>query len=68
MIMIFLVMLAVSAERSAPVDAALDADAVLDAAEVAELAGAELLELEQAASSSAAPAAVIPNATRSARE
>ena len=46
---------------------ALDADAALDAAEVAEPAGVELLELEQAASSSAAPTAVIPNATRSAR-
>ena len=53
-------MSAVIAERSAPVVDALEADAVLDAAEEgAELAGAGLLELdEQAAKSSAAPTAV----------
>jgi hypothetical protein len=62
-------MSAVIAERSAPAVDALEADAVLDAAEEgAELAGAGLLELdEQAVKSSAAPTAVIPNAARSAR-
>ena len=62
-------MSAVIAERSAPAVDALEADAVLDAAEEgAELAGAGLLELdEQAVKSSAAPTAVIPNATFSAR-
>ena len=62
---------------SGPVVAAFEAGAVLGAAELEEpdevagvLAGAELLEVEldeQAARSSAAPTAVIPNATRSAR-
>jgi hypothetical protein len=62
-------MSAVSAERFPLVVAALEADAVLDPAEVAEPAGAVPLELEleQAARSSAAAAAVIPNATRSPR-
>jgi hypothetical protein len=63
-------MSAVIAERSAPVVDALEADAVLDAAEVdeEEVAGGvlELLD-EHAASSSAAPTAAIPNATCSAR-
>src|SRR5580692_4200401 len=62
-------MSAVSAERSAPVVDAPEADAGPAAAEEgAELAGAGLLELdEQAAKSSAAPTAVIPHAARSAR-
>jgi hypothetical protein len=63
-------MSAVIAERSAPAVDALEADAVLDAAEVdeEEVAGGvlELLD-EHAASSSAAPTAAIPNATCSAR-
>src|SRR5580658_301876 len=68
-------MSAFSAERSTPeVVAALEAGAVLDATELEEEEEVEgvvegvVLELdEQAASSSAAPTAVIPNATRSAR-
>ena len=63
-------MSASSAAMSALVVAAFEAGAVLCAAEVdeEEVAGGvlELLD-EQAARSSAAPAAVIPNATRSAR-
>jgi hypothetical protein len=64
-------MSAVIAERSAPAVDALEAGAVLDAAEfeaAGELEGVvlELLD-EHAARSSAAPAAVIPSATRSAR-
>jgi hypothetical protein len=62
-------MSACSADRSGLVADPLEADAPA-LVEAAALAGAGLLELEldeHAASSSAAPAAVIPNATRSAR-
>ncbi len=53
---------------SGPVVAAFEAGAVLAAAEVEVEVGVPELELdEQAARSSAAPTAVIPNATRSAR-